>query len=47
MNYINLTEKELDKPIFRVLSVNRLFQLFEDKVNVLVNPKLWEDPFEN
>ena len=47
MNFINLTEKELDKPIFRVLSVNRLFQLFEDKVNVLVNPKLWEDPFEN
>ena len=47
MNFINLTEKELDKPIFRVLSVNRLFQLFEEKVNVLVNPKLWEDPFEN
>jgi hypothetical protein len=46
-NFINLTDRELDKPIFRVLSVNRLFQLFENNVNVLVKPKLWEDPFEN
>ena len=47
MNFINLSNSELDKPIFRVLAVNRLFQLFEKKINVLVNPKLWEDPFEN
>lgn len=46
-NFINLESKDLDRSIYRVLSVNRLFQMFEKKVNVLVKPKLWEDPFEN
>ncbi|MCR6721521.1 MAG: DUF2971 domain-containing protein [Chitinophagaceae bacterium] len=46
-NFLNLTEKEKDQPIFRVIPVNRLFELFSNKQNVLVKPKLWQDPFEN
>lgn len=46
-NYIYLPKIELDKPIYRVISVNRLFELFEKRINVLVKPKLWEDPYEN
>lgn len=46
-NFLNFTEEQKDKPIFRFLSVNRLFQLFETHRNFLVSPKLWEDPFEN
>jgi len=46
-NFLNLTQKQKDAPIFRVISIERLFQLFNNNENVLVKPKLWEDPFEN
>lgn len=46
-NYINLKDKELDKPIYRIISIERLEQLFSSKQNVLVSPKKWDDPFEN
>ena len=46
-NFLNLTEAEKDQPIYRVVTIERLFQLFDEKLNVLVNPKKWDDPFEN
>jgi len=46
-NYINLKEDDLDKPIYRVFSKTRLFEIFQNKKLVLVQPKLWDDPFEN
>lgn len=46
-NFLNLTDKQKDQPIFRVISTTRLFELFNNRQNVLVKPKLWEDPFEN
>lgn len=46
-NFLNFKVEELDKPIFRFLSVERLLEMFETHTNVLVNPILWEDPFEN
>ncbi len=46
-NFLNIDEKQKDKPIFRVISIKRLFELFENKENVLVKPTLWDDPFEN
>ncbi|MCF0069772.1 hypothetical protein LZD49_04765 [Dyadobacter sp. CY261] len=46
-NFLNLTEKQKDQPIYRIISVGRLFELFSNRQNVLVKPKLWEDPFEN
>jgi hypothetical protein len=46
-NLLNFSKEQIDKPIFRFLSTNRLFELFEKHKNTLVSPKLWEDPFEN
>ena len=46
-NFLNIDEKQKDKLIYRVISIQRLFDLFENKENVLVKPKLWDDPFEN
>lgn len=46
-NFLNFRTKDIDKPIFRFLTVERLFEIFKTHQNVLVSPKLWEDPFEN
>jgi hypothetical protein len=46
-NFLNIDEKQKDKSIFRVISIKKLFELFENKENVLVKPTLWDDPFEN
>ena len=46
-NFLNFKSGELDSPIYRVVAEDRLFKLFNDKVNVLVRPKKWDDPFEN
>lgn len=47
VNYLNLNDDELDQYIYRIISLERLNQLFNEKVNVLVSPELWDDPFEN
>jgi len=36
-----------DTKIYRVISIERFFELIENKNLVLVKPKLWDDPFEN
>lgn len=46
VNFLNITERQIDEPIFRIVSIDRLFELFTSKQNVLVKPKLWKDPFE-
>ncbi len=46
-NYLNLTEAELDQPIYRIIPVQWLEELFVTGFNVLVNPREWDDPFEN
>lgn len=46
-NYINLTTKLLDKPIYRIMPIHRFLQLLEEKKLTLVKPKKWDDPFEN
>lgn len=45
--YLNLAEKDYDKYIYRVVSLERLVELFVSKENTLVKPRLWEDTFEN
>lgn len=42
-----MTEKQKDKNIYRVFSVDRLFEIFNSKQLTLVRPELWDDPFEN
>lgn len=46
-NYINFTESDLSKPIYRIMPVHRLLGAFEQKVLALVEPEKWDDPFEN
>jgi hypothetical protein len=46
-NYLNIRASERDSFVYRIISIQRLFELFEEGRNVLVSPKTWEDPFEN
>ncbi|HKI55431.1 MAG TPA: DUF2971 domain-containing protein [Anaerolineales bacterium] len=46
-NYINLKSEELDKPIYRIMPVQRLLQCLDTNKLVLVPPRKWDDPFEN
>lgn len=46
-NYINIEQKDYNKNIYRIFSIDRLFELFKNKENVLVKPEMWDDPFEN
>ena len=46
-NYLHFAGPTRDKFVYRIISVERLFELFASKQNVLVKPKKWEDPFEN
>lgn len=46
-NLIFLTESELDKPLYRIFSFQRLEEIFQENKLTLVKPRLWEDPFEN
>jgi hypothetical protein len=45
--YLNLEESEYDNHIYRIISYERFLELFENRKNTLVKPKLWEDTFEN
>ncbi|WP_047790344.1 hypothetical protein [Tenacibaculum mesophilum] len=46
-NLINLSEKDLNKNIYRIYPLFRILELLETKQNVLVKTEEWEDPFEN
>ncbi len=46
-NFINIDLSVKDQYIYRIISLDRLFELFSSEQNVLVIPKKWEDPFEN
>lgn len=38
---------DINSPIYRVLEISRLIDVFELKVLGLTAPKLWDDPYEN
>jgi len=42
-----LFELKPNTNIYRYTTINRLFQMFEKKKLVLVQPNKWDDPFEN
>ncbi|WP_372652146.1 DUF2971 domain-containing protein [Draconibacterium sp.] len=46
-NLVFLNESDLDKPIYRIFSFDRLIKIFQQNKITLVKPKLWDDPFEN
>jgi len=46
-NFIDISQQEYSKKIYRVFTIDRLIEMFEQKENALVKPELWDDPFEN
>lgn len=46
-NYINLSDSELDIAVYRIMPIERLLQVLENRQLVLVRPRIWDDPFEN
>lgn len=46
-NFLNLSSSERDNFVYRIVSLDRLYELFKSSRNVLVKPHKWEDPFEN
>lgn len=47
INRLGLTDDDMDKPIFRFISLENLTELLVNKVLTLVKTKLWDDPYEN
>ena len=47
LGLIGISPRDLDRRIYRIMTVEYLFDLFDTRENVLVNPKKWNDPFEN
>lgn len=47
MNILNMSPHELDEPIYRIFKKKHLVEAFKKKVNVLVHPSCWQDPYEN
>lgn len=47
LNFLNLTDKQLDKPIYRIMKEEHVIGLFTEKQNVLSQVHNWKDKFEN
>jgi hypothetical protein len=45
--FYNFKESDLDKYIYRIISLERLLELFSTEKNTLAKPEKWEDTFEN
>jgi hypothetical protein len=45
--FLDVPPRKRSAYVYRVLSLDRLYQLFASGQNVLVSPAKWEDPFEN
>jgi hypothetical protein len=46
-NVIDISEADLDRPIYRIIPTKYLYPIFARRENTLVSPKSWGDPFEN
>lgn len=47
LNFLNLTENELDRPIYRIMKEEHVIGLFTEQRNVLSQIHNWKDKFEN
>jgi hypothetical protein len=45
--YINMSDDEISKPIYRIISFDRLVRMFQTNKMTFVKPEKWDDPFEN
>ena len=44
---INLENSDLDKPIYRIISIERLIEMFESNALIFPQVKVWDDVYEN
>ncbi|MDD4821705.1 MAG: hypothetical protein PHI48_04005 [Bacteroidales bacterium] len=44
---MNLEESDLDKPIYRIISIERLLEMFKFKELIFPQVKEWDDVYEN
>ncbi|EKT3967423.1 DUF2971 domain-containing protein [Flavobacterium psychrophilum] len=47
IQFLNFKSTELDKPIYKVLKFDYLVEMFQNNLNTLLNPSIWDDPYEN
>jgi len=47
LRLINITEKDLDKPIYRIFSIKRLIEMLNEKELVMPKVNSWDDVYEN
>lgn len=47
LNFLNLTEKEIDTPIYRIMKEEHVIRMFAEQSNVLSQIHNWKDRFEN
>jgi hypothetical protein len=45
--YLRLRSYDREMYVYRIVPLERLYELFETGRNVLVSPRKWDDPFEN
>jgi len=45
--YVNIPQQERNYPAYRIISRERLYELFDKQKNTLIKLHKWEDPFEN
>jgi hypothetical protein len=45
--FLKFKSTELDKPIYKVLKFDYLVEMFQNNLNTLLNPSIWDDPYEN
>lgn len=46
-NYIRILQRERSSHVYRFTTIERLLHMVLQRVNTLVAPRKWEDPFEN
>ena len=46
-NYIRITKRERSAPVYRFTTIEQLLNMVVQKINILVAPHKWDDPFEN
>ena len=44
---INLEDSDFEKPIYRIIPIDRLIDMFRNKELILPQVKIWEDVYEN
>jgi len=47
INYLGLSEKTLNRDVYRIIPFTRLIEIFETSQFTLLSPQKWDDPFEN